>query len=82
MNTLKPGRLFNILQCRHYYQPLSWPDDSHDWEVMPPALAGILLEFMEVLETPETINLTERVSLQDANNWILDAYRRGQSLGW
>jgi hypothetical protein len=49
---------------------------------MPPALAGILLEFMEVLETPETINLTEQVSLQDANNWILDAYRRGQSLGW
>lgn len=82
MKNPKPGSLFRILHGKHYYQPLSWPDDSDDWQAMPLPLAGILLEFLEGFALPETLNSRQEISLEDANNWILDAYRQGQSSGW
>ena len=82
MNPLKHSDLWNVFRNKQYYQPLSWPmDDSDDWATMPPELAGIFLEFMQQFGTGKP-NLQLDMSLEDANNLILDAYRRGQALGW
>ena len=82
MNPLKQGGLWNVFQNRQYYQPLSWADDdSDDWATMPPELTGIFLEFMQQFGTSKP-NVQLDMSLEDANNLILDAYRRGQALGW
>lgn len=83
MISIKSGRLWNIFQGKKYYQPLSWEEDlDHDWTDMSPELLTVFQEFLAEFEAFKTAHSSLEMSLTDANNLIVDAYRKGQTMGW
>jgi len=83
MNPQESVRLWQIFHNKQYYLP-PWETDheEHDWSIVTPNLLRLLWDFenafQEVLEPVADHN----VSLEQVNELIISAYRRGQLEGW